>query len=131
MHRMWPNAHDGTADAVARCMMISKKRINKALQGMVVAMPAIRYLTRSRRRNTLMSYVVGGIGVAIAGGLVAVMLLSPRTRRRALHAAQDTYGRVNERISHLRHEAEAKLTEETPPLSNGLAGTDYSGSTGL
>src|SRR5262249_40163063 len=123
----------GTANAIRRCMMISKKRVNRALQGMIVAMPAIGQLIRRRRRNAMLSYVFGGLGVAIAGGIVAVMMLSPRTRRRALHAAKDTYGRLNERMSHLRPSHGRFSEEPSGPLSNGLAagGTDYSGTPGM
>jgi hypothetical protein len=59
--------------------------------------------------------VLSGIGLAVVGGITAVMLLSPRTRRRALVAAKDTYGKVNQRMSHLTH---AKQTELRMPMTN-------------
>ncbi|MBX3205972.1 MAG: hypothetical protein KF764_12950 [Labilithrix sp.] len=95
-------------------MMITKRKVNRLLKSMAAAMPAIPYLMRSRRRTPVLAYVVGGVGIAIAGGLAALMLLSPRTRTRALSAAKDTYGKVHDRIGHLGASADA------PPMSNGL-----------
>lgn len=102
----------GTADAVLSAMILTKKNVNRVLKSMVAAMPAIPYIMRSRRRTPVMAYVVGGVGLAIVGGVAAVMFLSPRTRTKALTAAKDTYGKVNDKISHLR--------SETTPMSNGL-----------
>lgn len=67
---------------------------------------------RSRRRTPVMAYVVGGVGLAIVGGVAALMFFSPRTRDKALTAAKDTYGKVNDKIGLLRGEA--------APMSNGL-----------
>lgn len=83
--------------------MITQKNIKKVLSGVISALPAaVPYVMRSRRSSPIAAYVLGGIGVAVVGGLAAVMFLSPRTRTRALTAAKDTYGKVNEKISHLR-----------------------------
>lgn len=110
--------------------MIWKKNINRVLAGMIAAMPAIPYIMKSRRRPSVTAYVLGGLGLAVAGGLVALMFFSPRTRSRALNAAKDTYGNVNEKISHLRPGHVPRVKEEQMPLSNGLPG-DYPTSTGL
>lgn len=87
--------------------MITQKKIKKVLSGVISALPAaVPYVMRSRRQSSIAAYVLGGIGVAVVGGLAAVMFLSPRTRTRALTAAKDTYGKVNEKIGHLRsHES--------------------------
>jgi hypothetical protein len=100
--------------------MISKKRINKVVKGVVAAMPAIPYIMKSRRSTSIASYVVAGIGFAVAGGLCALMFLSPRTRSRALNAAKGTYGKVSDKIGHLR---EGRHAEQ--PMSNGLVGNEY------
>ena len=94
-------------------MIITKKKVHRVLKGMLAAMPAIPYIMRPRRRTPVAAYVLGGIGVAIAGGIVALMLFSPRARHRALHAAKDTYGKVHDKIGHAR-------AVEGPPMSNGL-----------
>jgi hypothetical protein len=114
-------------------MIISSKNINKVLKGVIAAMPALPYIMKSRQRTSVTAYVLGGVAFAVAGGLAALMLFSPRTRTRALTAAKDTYGKVNEKISHLRETATEKaLSDEQSPLSNGLSGRrDYSTTTGL
>lgn len=90
-------------------MMITKRQINRTmdrvLKGLIGAMPAIPYIMRSRRRTPVAAYVLAGVGVAVIGGIAALMYLSPRTRTRALNAARGTYDRVNERIAHRRGEA--------------------------
>ena len=99
-------------------MLITKKKVNRILKGVIGALPAVSYMTRSRRRTPVAAYVLGGIGVAIAGGMAALMLFSPRTRTRALTAAKDTYGKLSNKVGHLR------THEETPPL-NGLVDREY------
>ncbi len=113
--------------------MISKKNINNVLKGVIAAMPAIPYVMKSRQRTSIAAYVLGGLGLAVAGGLLALMFFSPRTRHRALNAAKGTYGKVNERISHLRHTDEGGPTRaDAMPVSNGLSGRDdYGSTTGL
>ena len=106
--------------------MISSKNINKFLKGAIAAMPAIPYITK-RRSSMVLPLVLGGIGVALMGGMAAVMFLSPRTRYRAMDMAKNTYGRVNEQIGHLAH-LKAK-GEEGASLQNGLS-TDQSGLSG-
>ena len=96
-------------------MIITKRKVNRVLQGMLAAMPAIPYIMRPRRRTPIAAYVLGGVGFAIAGGVVALMLFSPRARHRALHAAKDTYGKVHDKIG-LGH----ARAGDGPPMSNGL-----------
>lgn len=116
--------------------MISTKNLDKILKGAIAAMPAIPYITK-RRSSMVLPLVLGGIGVALMGGMAAVMYLSPRTRYRALDMAKNTYGKLETQITHLRAKAEG--AEASNGLSNGLAngmstengvGTGYA-STGL
>jgi len=80
--------------------MISEKTLRNFVKGAIAMMPAIPYITK-RRSSSILSYVLGGVGVAIVGGLAGVMFLSPRTRYRALDMAKQTYGKVNDKITHL------------------------------
>lgn len=107
-----------------RSPMISNKSFNKVLKGVIASMPAIPYVTK-RRSSMMLPFVLGGIGVAVAGGIAAVMFFSPRTRYRALDVAKHTYGKINTQISH--------LTKGEKPLANGMSSEQGAGyaSTGL
>jgi hypothetical protein len=100
-------------------MMINKKsinrRVNRALEDIAAAMPTIPYIMRPRRRPPIAAYLLGSIGIAVASGIAALMFFSPRMRSRALNAAKDTYGKVNERLIHRR-----TTVVEAAPMSNGL-----------
>src|SRR6187200_2791114 len=100
-------------DALLRAMM-SKKALRKVWKQRTAAMPAIPYITK-RRSGMVLSLVLGGIGVALMGGMAAVMILSPRTRYRALDMAKNTYDKVGSQIMHLRRQ---RLAETA--LSNGV-----------
>lgn len=118
--------------------MISSKNINKILKSAIAAMPAIPYITK-RRSSMVLPFVLGGLGVALMGGMAAAMFLSPRTRTRALDVAKNTYGKLNTQIgaqlAHLKAKG-SEGVEASNDLSNGLAsdhngkGTGYS-TTGL
>jgi hypothetical protein len=127
-----------------RAAMISSKYINKVLKGAIAAMPAIPYVTK-RRSSMVLPMVLGGIGVALMGGMAAVMFLSPRTRYRALDAAKNTYGKIGPQITELSNKLGPQLTrlahlksgksDASAPVANGMAtengiGTGYS-TTGL
>jgi len=119
-----------------RAAMISKKSINKVLKGAIAAMPAIPYITK-RRSSMLVPFVLGGIGVALMGGMAAVMFMSPRTRYRAIDMAKNTYGKLEPKITELvgKTGLMGNPTEEhvSNGLSNGLSngiGSSYT-STGL
>lgn len=108
-------------------MMITKRSVdravNRALKTLIGAVPAIPYVMRSRRRTPVAVYVLGGLGIALAGGIAALMLLSPRTRSRALHAARGAYDKVNERIVHRREaaaDAANGLVERLEPSTSGV-----------
>ncbi|HVH40977.1 MAG TPA: hypothetical protein VM925_01500 [Labilithrix sp.] len=109
-------------------MKITKNKVNGVLKSVVAALPAIPYIMKSRQRTSITAYVLGGVGFAIAGGLAALMFFSPRTRTRALSVAKDTYGKVNDKISHLR----STHVDGGLPMSNGLVDRgEYSTTTGL
>lgn len=87
-------------------MKINQRKIKRTwgrvLDNLIGVMPvAIPYLAR-RRRSRVGMYVLSSIGVAVMSGIGALMYLSPRTRARALTAAKDTYGKVNEKITRRR-----------------------------
>jgi hypothetical protein len=108
-------------------MKVSKKlstlNVNQMLKGIASALPILPLVMR-RRRTPIAAYVLGGIGIAIVGSVAAVMLLSPRTRGRALGAAKDTYGRVNERVHNFRARGDS-------PMSNGLVDRSEIGSSNM
>ena len=86
-------------------MQRSVNRVLRSLMRALPALPAIPYVMRSRRRSHVAAWVLGGIGLAAASGIAALMLLSPRTRTRALNVAKETYEKMNERIIHQREKA--------------------------
>jgi hypothetical protein len=106
-----------------RAPMISSKNLGKFMKGAIAAMPAIPYITK-RRTSMVLPFVLGGLGVALMGGMAAVMYLSPRTRYRALDMAKTTYGKINtqigEQLAHLKAKG-AEGTSASNGLSNGLA----------
>src|SRR5688500_6882481 len=98
MHR----ARDHAVRAMQpRASMISSKNIDKYMKWAIAAMPAIPYFTK-RRSSMMLPFVLGGIGVALMGGIAAVMYLSPRTRYRAMDMAKNTYGKLETQVTHLR-----------------------------
>ncbi len=102
----------------------TKNAVKKVLQGVIAAAPAIPYIM-PRRRSSIAAYVIGGVGFAIAGGLATLMFLSPRTRKRALNVAKDTYGKVNEKIATLREDRDGA------PMTNGIVDREYNATAGL
>jgi hypothetical protein len=106
--------------------MISQKTLRNFLKGAIAVMPAIPYITK-RRNSSILSYVLGGVGVAIVGGLAGIMFMSPRTRYRALDVAKQTYGKVNHKIEEMKNQG---ATAQRP--ANGLASDQAGGyTTGL
>ena len=104
--------------------MISQKTLRNFVQGAIAMMPVIPYITKRRSSNVL-AYVLGGVGVAIVGGLAGIMFLSPRTRYRALDMAKQTYGKVNDKIGQFKNHG-STLHAQRP--ANGLVSDQ--GSTG-
>jgi hypothetical protein len=122
-------------DATAR-PMLTMKDTNKLFRNVLRALPEVRQLTR-RKRTPILPFVLGAIGVAVAGGIAAVMVFSPRTRYRALDIAKDGYGKVRGQLDGLGLSeklgiATDRNTTPTPqPYSNGLVNDQagYSSST--
>lgn len=55
----------------------------------------------SRKSSSALPMVLGAIGVAIASGLAAVLIFSPRTRTRALDVAKGTASKIQGQIAHV------------------------------
>lgn len=106
--------------------MISMKGTQKLFDNILDMLPI------SRRSSSVSPFVLGAIGVAVVGGIAAVMILSPRTRYRVLGAAKDTYGKVaSSDIGHrlgLQGENEIGGMQQTQP--NGAV-PSYGVSTGI
>ena len=99
--------------------MSRTKDTKKMLKKLARSMPDIPYLSRPSRSSMIMPFVLGAIGVAIVGGLAAVMIFSPRTRYKTIGTAKDVYGKAKGELDSLgvgRH-------RHAEPLSNGLSGT--------
>ena len=117
----------GTRDALANCM-IGMKETNKLLKNVLRALPAISAIPFfAPKKTSILPFVLGAVGVAVAGGIVAVMVLSPRTRYRALDIAKDGYGKVKGQLDDLGVseklgiQTQTRTTTPTPqPHANGL-----------
>jgi hypothetical protein len=108
--------------------MISQKTLRSFLKGAIAMVPAIPYITK-RRSSSMLAYVLGGVGVAIVGGLAGIMYLSPRTRYRALDVAKQTYGKVNDQIAHLKNHGSMQQQRPANGLVSDQGATGYT--TGL
>jgi hypothetical protein len=102
--------------------MISKKSFNTFLKGVITALPVIPFI-KPKKSSSVLSYVLGGVGLSIVGGIAALMYFSPRTRTRALDVAKDAYGKVNDKFSQLKS-GESHMGATRP---NGLV-SEHSGS---
>jgi hypothetical protein len=114
----------GTHDAASHAM-ISMKDTNKLLKNVIRALPAIPYF--APKKTSLFPFILGAIGVAVAGGIAAVMVFSPKTRYRALDIAKDGYGKVKGQMDDLGISEKLGLDgagerNTTPEYSNGLVG---------
>jgi hypothetical protein len=109
-----------------QCMsfMLRMKDTNKLMKNVLRALPAIPMLW-PRKKASVLPYILGAVGVAIAGGIAAVMILSPRTRTRTLGIAKESYGKVRGQLGELAIGERLGLSHgertTTPdPYSNGL-----------
>lgn len=80
---------------------------------------SIPFLTRKKKTSAL-PYILGAFGVAVAGGIAAVMFMSPRTRNRALDVAKDGIDKVKGQIDDL-HIAEKIGLNGHVKHANGLS----------
>ncbi|HSO39529.1 MAG TPA: hypothetical protein VLT33_43685 [Labilithrix sp.] len=128
--RKFNTAHEvGTADATAP-RMIGMKETNKLFKNILRALPAISAIPfLAPKKTSVLPYVLGAVGVAVVGGIAAVMIFSPRTRYRALDIAKDGYGRVRGQLDELGVgeklglQPQPQRTANTAPQgnANGLA----------
>ena len=86
------------------------KDTNKLIKNILHAMPAIPYI--APKKTSLLPFILGGITVALVGGIAAVMYFSPRTRIRTVEFAKQGYGKLG--LDHAPEHA------TTPTASNGL-----------
>jgi hypothetical protein len=118
--------------------MIRMKDTNKLFKNILRALPAIPFV--APKKTSVVPFVLGAIGVAVAGGIAAVMVFSPRTRYRALDIAKDGFGKVRGQIGQSSWGEKLGMSHDggrtTTPggYQNGLvseAGAGYQSSTGL
>lgn len=115
-------------------LMLRMKDTNKLIKNVLRALPAIPYF--APKKTSIAPFVLGALGVALAGGIVAVMVFSPRTRYRALDMAKGGVGKVRGQIDQLgwaEKLGKSHGERNTAPnaYANGLgpdetAGSDYS-----
>ncbi|CAN5887396.1 hypothetical protein BH11MYX4_BH11MYX4_69100 [soil metagenome] len=78
------------------------KETNKLFKNILRALPAISAIPfLAPKKTSVFPYVLGAVGVAVVGGIAAVMIFSPRTRYRALDIAKDGYGKVRGQLDEL------------------------------
>ena len=104
--------------------MLRMKDTNKLLNTVLLALPAIPLLW-PKKKTSVAPYILGAVGVAIVGGITAVMILSPRTRNRTLSLAKDSYGKVRGQLGELALGERLGLTggeraTTSEPYANGL-----------
>jgi hypothetical protein len=118
--------------------MLRMKDTNKLIKNVLRALPAIPFIA-PKKTSSVLPFVLGAVGVAVAGGIAAVMVFSPRTRYRALDIAKDGYGKVRGQLDQLGISERLGMSQgerNTTPggYQNGLvnesAGSSYS-STGI
>jgi hypothetical protein len=85
-----------------------------------------------QKKTPLLPFVLGGLGIAIVGGVVATMILSPGTRKRAGSLATEGYDVLRDKLQELSGRAASTVSVATaapaapPPAeaarANGLTG---------
>jgi hypothetical protein len=113
--------------------MLRMKDTNKLIRNFLRSLPALPLLAQPRRRRSdvVLPYILGAVGVAIAGGIAAVMLLSPRTRQRTLGIAKESYGKVRGQLGHIGTSERHATMPKTYSNSPGGTGANEAGSTGM
>jgi hypothetical protein len=118
--------------------MLRMKDTNKLLKNVLRALPAITaipFLAR-KQKTSVLPFVLGALGVAVAGGIAAVMVFSPRTRYRALDMAKGGIGKVRGQLDELGISEKLGIAERTTtptpqPYSNGLVNESSGYSSGV
>lgn len=88
----------------------------------------------SRKSSAVVPLVLGAVGVAIVGGLAAVMIFSPRTRTRALDVAKGTASKLQGQIGALGEKTGIGHARDRVTQPNGLSSEhigDYGTTSGL
>lgn len=92
----------------------------------------------SKKSSSIVPVVLGAVGVAIASGIAAVMIFSPRTRTRALGIAKELPTKlhgIQDQIGHTAIGQKLGIKSQPNGLSNGLASehgiSDYGTTSGL
>ena len=80
--------------------MLRMKDTKKLIRNVLRALPDIPYIA-PKKTSSVLPFVLGAIGVAVFGGVAAVMVFSPRTRYRALDVAKEGYGKVRGQLGQL------------------------------
>jgi hypothetical protein len=80
--------------------MIRMKDTKKLWKSILRSLPAIPFIA-PKKETPIVPLVLGALGIVVAGGIAAVLILSPRTRYRALDAAKGGYGKVRGQLDHL------------------------------
>ena len=101
------------------------KDTTKLINNVLRALPLLPLLA-PKRKSYVASYLVGAFGVALVGGVAAVMYFSPRTRMRTLDLAKDSYGKVKGQLGQLGIAdrlglAHGERTTTPEVYSNGLS----------
>lgn len=110
----------------ANVVMPRLKDTTKLFNTVLRALPVIPMLW-PRKKASVAPYILGAMGIAIAGGITAVMFFSPRTRNRTLGIAKDSYGKVLGQLEQLGIGERLGLSSgdrsaTAAAHSNGLAG---------
>lgn len=111
-----------------QAVMLRMKDTNKLIKNVLRAATAISIpYFAPKKTSSVLPFILGAVGVAVVGGIAAVMVFSPRTRYRALDIAKDGYGKVkgqmdqygiSEKLGLAKGEGDSPATQE---YSNGLA----------
>lgn len=118
--------------------MLRMKDTNKLIKNVLRAATAISIpYFAPKKTSSILPFVLGAVGVAVAGGIAAVMVFSPRTRYRALDIAKDGYGKVKGQLDQYGLAEKLGMSDAAntapQPYANGLADKQGSGytSTGI
>jgi hypothetical protein len=102
-----------------RRVMLHMKDLLEDLRAIVPFLP--------QKKTPVLPFVLGGLGVAIVGGIVATMILSPGTRKRAGAIATEGYDVLHDKLQELSGRATGSVSASPAapgpaPRANGLAG---------
>jgi len=109
------------------------KLSKQVIKGAVSAWSDLDIPFLAPKKSSVVPFVLGAVGVAFVGGIAAVMVMSPRTRYRALDIAKGGYGAVKGQIGKVGIGGSAETGASHQGYSNGLSGEGGAGysSTGL